>query len=84
MFRKAIIALATTVVVAGASLGGAQAHGSKFIGFGHGQHHGHHKGSVFKKNVGFGHCKFVKRKIFIGHNKFGHPVYKFRVVKVCF
>lgn len=84
MFRKAIITLATTAVVAGASLGAAQAHGAKFGGHGHGHHGGHHKSFVVKKNVGFGHCRFVKRKVFIRYNKFGHPIYKFKVVKVCF
>lgn len=84
MFRKTIIALATTAVVAVASMGAAQAHGAKFNGFGNSHHHGHHKSFVVKKKFGFGHCKFVKRKVFIRYNKFGHPIYKFRVVKVCF
>ena len=84
MLRKTIIALATTAIVAGASMGGAQAHGHKFgFGHGHGHGHGHHNG-FFKKGFGFVQCKIVKRKIVIGHTKFGHPIYRFKRVKVCF
>ncbi|MBP0615592.1 hypothetical protein [Jiella mangrovi] len=78
MLRKTILALATTAVVAGATMGGAQAHGFK-VGFGHG-HHTHFSG----KGFGYSHCKIIKKKVFVGYSKVGHPIFRFKRVKVCF
>ena len=88
MIRKSIIALVTTAVLAGAStgasMGTAQAHGIK-IGFGHGHgHHNGHHGKFGNKRFGYDHCRVVRKKVFVGHDRFGNPVFKFRRIRVCF
>lgn len=79
MIRKTFIALAAVVVSATASMSGAEAHGFRF---GHGHGHGFHKRVIISN--GFGHCKIVKRKVVVGHNHFGKPIFKIKRVKVCF
>lgn len=81
MIRKTFIALAAVVVSATASMSGAEAHGFRF-GHGHGHGHGFHKRVIVSN--GFGHCKIVKRKVVVGHNHFGKPIFKIKRVKVCF
>ena len=81
MIRKTFIALAAVVVSATASMSGAEAHGFRF-GHGHGHGHGFHKRVIISN--GFGHCKIVKRKVVVGHNHFGKPIFKIKRVKVCF
>ncbi|ORE91403.1 hypothetical protein [Aurantimonas sp. 22II-16-19i] len=83
MIRKTVIALATVAIAATASMSGAEAHGFRFgHGHGHGHGHGFHKRIVISN--GFGHCKFVVRKVVVGHNHFGKQIIKVKRVKVCF
>ena len=84
--RKTVLAVAAAATMIGASAAAtttAQAGGYGYgvkVGYGHGykvrrykvRHYGYRK-----------HCFFKKRRIVVGYNYYGHPVFKWKVRKIC-
>ncbi|MBO0904096.1 hypothetical protein [Jiella sonneratiae] len=76
MLKKTLISLATLAVLA---TGSATAASAGSYGHGHGyKSYGYDDYDGYKR-----HCRWMKKKILVGYDYYGEPIYKWRRFKVC-